>query len=78
MSRCVTRYKVLVDLSIDNGCFSGITDVLKYVKYRLNLRSRESDAVVLNDICLISETNKQEVFNYEKCNDSSVLSDSQG
>ena len=53
------RYDIMVSLTIANGSFNDLADVMKYIEYRLNLRSRDTDRIRLDSICLLSENNVQ-------------------
>lgn len=55
MSCLGKRYKLEVDIEIIEGCFSTIEDLMQYIRYRLNLRSRGSDSVKLNSVTVVSE-----------------------
>lgn len=53
------RYDIMVSLTIANGSFNDLKDVMKYIEYRLNLRSRDTDRIRLDNICLLNENNVQ-------------------
>ena len=55
MAKRSTRYELLVDIEIIEGCFTKVIDLMDYIKYRLNLRSRSSDGVLLHNVCVLSE-----------------------
>lgn len=61
------EWKVLVVIKSVDGLISD-DGVLKYIQYRLGLRSKETDTVVLSDIKIIRKSlkNKQEVFDEER------------
>jgi len=50
-----TRYTILVDLDVVEGCFTRISDLMDYIKYRLALRGRSSDGVKLGIVKVIEE-----------------------
>jgi len=52
-------FQLLVDIRIVDGCFTSIEDLMQYLKYRLNLSSRDSKNIELADIKLIAERNVQ-------------------
>jgi len=62
MARSRKLYAYLVKLSVVNGCFSSSDDLLQYIKFRLGLRSRDSDSIMLIDVEKLSVSNVQEVF----------------
>jgi len=68
------RYKLEVNIEIIEGCFTTIDDLMQYIRYRLNLKSRGSESVKLNSVTVVSETvlNDQMEMNYEVSNVASV------
>ena len=59
MERLSKKYSLLVEISIVEGCFSSVEDVMKYIQYRLNLRSKETDNIRMHSISVL----KEEVYN---------------
>lgn len=59
MERRDRQYDIMVSLSIPEGCFNSIADVMKYVEYRLNLRGRDTHSIRLTNIMLLKESNVQ-------------------
>ena len=72
MARSRKLYSYLVKISVVDGCFTTEDDILQYIKYRLGLRSKDSDSIVLLDLQKLSVTNVQEFFD-EITHDTSVL-----
>lgn len=74
MSCLGKRYELKVNIEITEGCFTSIDDLMEYIRYRLNLRSRGSDSVKLNSVTVVSETvlKDQMEMDYEVSNVSSV------
>ena len=62
MARKRKLYTYVVKLSVVEGCFTSDDDLLQYIKFRLGLRSRESDNINLVDCSKTEVTNVQEVF----------------
>ena len=59
MARLSKRYQILVDISIVEGCFSSVEDVMKYISYRLNLRSKDTDSIRMHSVSVL----KEEIYN---------------
>ena len=74
MARSRKLYAYLVKMSVVDGCFTSDDDLLKYIKVRLGLRSKDSDNIILVDCSKMSVSNVQEVFD-EITHDSPVFSD---
>lgn len=55
MARLSKRYELIVDISIVEGCFSSIEDLMQYIRYRLNLRSKDTDNIQLHNVAVLSE-----------------------
>lgn len=62
MARSRKLYAYLVKLSVVDGCFTSDDDLLQYIKFRLGLRSKDSDNIILVDCSKMSVTNVQEVL----------------
>jgi len=62
MARSRKLYAYLVKLSVVDGCFTTDDDLLQYIKFRLGLRSKDSDSIMLIDVDKKSVTNVQEVL----------------
>lgn len=60
MARLRKRYTFSVELSVAKGCFSSENDLLQYIIFRLGLRSRDSDNIVLLGVEQKSVNNEQE------------------
>ena len=59
MERKWKRYEILVDVSVAEGCFSSVHDLMEYVRYRLDLRGRDTDNIKMNSVCVLREHNQQ-------------------
>ena len=56
------RYSFNVVMSVKAGCFTSDQDLLQYIRFRLGLRSRDSDNIVLSEVTLVNVNNVQEVL----------------
>jgi hypothetical protein len=62
MARSRKHYVFSVGLSVVDGCFSSESDLLQYIRFRLGLRSRDSDNITLTDVSVLNVSNHQEVL----------------
>jgi len=62
MARSRRLYEFSVKLAVVDGCFTSEDDLLQYVRFRLGLRSRESDNISLIECSRVNVSNVQEVF----------------
>lgn len=58
------RIKLMIDVSIVEGCWSSVEDFITYVEYRLNLGKHENDSIKLDNIFVISDDDNK--FNFLK------------
>ena len=56
MPRNRKGYRFLLDLAIVEGCFTSISDLMDYIRYRINIGRSETESIVLKDICLVGES----------------------
>ena len=48
-------YDIMLTLIVDDGSFNAISDLMKYIEYRLNVRGRGTESVKISNICLLRE-----------------------
>lgn len=59
MSRAKNVYQLMLTIEVDEASFNSVQDVMDYVRYRLNLRGRNSGSIVMSSIVLLKESNIQ-------------------